>query len=130
MASQKWEIPRPDQRAGLGVLDCFEEFLRRNEPDHLRNREYSLNQFAQLCGRAEPDDDTLNCARYLVSQGVFEVFYLFLDSHGEFSETYSAREVEDAEQVGSLVDPHTGNELSDFRTRLFSFFALNEPKHT
>ena len=123
-ATDKWRIPPPALSAGGGVRGCFNAFVARNDPDRMIGHEYSFHQFAQLCGRPQPDNDTLHVARYLVSLGILDVFYLLADTRGNFSEKYSAREVLEAEKLGSLVHPQTGEELTEFKSNLYPFLVF------
>ncbi len=128
MPPEQWQIPPPDVGAAQGVRECFIAFLTLNDPDKMRDREYSFHQFAQICGRTNPDEDYINLSRYLVSLGVLKVFYLFQDNNGDLSEKYSAREILEAEQFGSLVHPQTGEEVKNFEARVFPFLKLCRPQ--
>jgi hypothetical protein len=126
MAPEKWNNLHPDPRLNRGVRACLDFFVKRNDPAELRNKEYTFLQFAQLCGRDNPDEDTVNFARYLISSGLLTVSYLFEDDDGSLFDEFSAEEVWSAEREGSLIHPRTGKKLPDYQKRLFPILRLNE----
>lgn len=113
---------RPDRPS---LRECLDAFLHRSSPNALRGQQLTLNQFANLCGKATPDTDVIELAKLLVASNVLDVFYLFEGDDGRL-EFVSAAEAAEAEQSGALVHPRTGLLVTKFQNRLFPVLMLRQ----
>jgi hypothetical protein len=128
MAVRDWKIPASETTLPAGERSCVRYLLEHNSPSTLAGTQLSFRQLAFLFGKRAVDKDCIAAANFVVSAGLFSVFYVFIDDDGRLEEVMLPSEIELAGEEGGLAHPRTGEFLPDYEKRLsplFVFYRVN-----
>ncbi|HEX6000619.1 MAG TPA: hypothetical protein VFZ16_14675 [Hyphomicrobiaceae bacterium] len=121
---ENWTFLMPGEGYPSGVSRCVEHFVHHFDPAELAGRQYTFAQVASMLGKEGVDEDVVLASNYLVSSGIFDVVYLFVDEDGALNEVFRPAEIIEARKHNCLPHPRTGDCVPEFERRLIPVFVF------